>query len=106
MNGTIYHALAQKDIGKRRPMYTFVPEGMIKGGKLDATKYSASRWPSINCAANPTAVGSHLFPDITSPADPEECPEFIKELQKFAHKSKGSPTQPRMPGKAGWTSPT
>jgi len=98
--GKIFHAKAQPDLGKTRPAFAFVPDSLISEGNLDARAYSAQRWDSINCAANAYAVGSHIFPDLTRPADPSECPEFLASLARYLHKHKGKPSPPKLPGKA------
>ena len=104
MNGYVFHALAHADLKTTRPRFVFVPKELIVNGKLDREAYVAKRWASINCAANNT-IGSHLFPDFNHQANVEEYGDFLKEVKRFMHKEKGTPSTARLPGKAGLETP-
>lgn len=82
--GRIHHATAHPDLAKTRPTYAFVPEEFFGETGLDRCRYLASRWPSINCAANPLAIGSHVIPDPARPVSIRtRCPvlrEFLDQL--------------------------
>lgn len=99
-------AYAQKDVQQTRPLYAFVPNDIIKEGKLDIVAYSSKRWDSINCGANQEAIGSHLFPNLSKPIKQSEVisnPDinsFLKRLKKLTQKSFGQPSGFRKPG---WT---
>lgn len=102
--GRIYHAYAQKDIQEVRPLYAFVPNNLIKNGKLDIDEYSSKRWDSINCGANQEAIGSHLFPDISKPVNQIELQKdeniiaFFSRLKTLSQKNYGKPNAFRKPG--------
>lgn len=104
IKGKIYMAYAQKDVQQTRPLYAFVPNDVIKEGKLDIVSYSSKRWDSINCGANQEAVGSHVFPDISKPIKQSEVitnpniANFLKRLKKLTQKSFGKPSGFRKPG--------
>lgn len=104
IKGKIYKAYAQKDIQQTRPLYAFVPNEMVKDGKLDLHAYSSKRWDSINCGANKEAIGSHIFPDLSSPITQSELKtnplisQFLYRIKKLTQKSYGKPTSFRKPG--------
>jgi hypothetical protein len=111
IKGRIYRAYAQKDIQHTRPLYAFVPNDLIKNGKLDIPQYSSKRWDSINCGANKEAIGSHVFPDLAHPISQEELSKnqeiskFLERLKGLTQKSYGKPTSFRKPGYALLNSP-
>ena len=86
--GRVHHAAQHPILGKARPIYCFIPE--VHFGKTGYQKnlYLASQWPSINCGANPNAIGSHVFPDTERPAKTRSrCPvlrEFLTRLETIA----------------------
>jgi hypothetical protein len=73
---------------KTRPCYCFVPETHFTEGGFQKGRYLTSLWPSINCSANPLAVGSHVIPDPQRPvALRSRCPvlaEFLRRLESVA----------------------
>lgn len=82
--GRIFHAEAQPDFLRIRPLYCFVPTGIKR------SEYANSRWPAINSAANPNAIGSHLFPNWKRPVHSSESPtfkQFLENLPKFIAKA-------------------
>lgn len=86
--GRVYHAAAHPALAKTRPTYAFVPEVFYDGTGLNRGRYLISRWPGISCSANPLAVGSHVIPDVTRPANiRSRCPilrEFLARLEHVA----------------------
>lgn len=104
IKGKIYKAYAQKDLQQTRPLYAFVPNDLIKGGKLDVIGYSSKRWDSINCGANKEAIGSHVFPDISQPVNQNDIASnnklkgFFELLKRLAQKNYGKATTFRKPG--------
>lgn len=86
--GRIHHATQHPDLAKTRPTYCFVPEGFFEESGLQKSRYLISRWPSINCGANPHAVGSHVIPDPKKPVSiRSSCPilrEFLKRIEVIA----------------------
>jgi hypothetical protein len=84
--GRIYHATGNTALAKTRPLYCFVPEAHFEENGLQQGRYLVSRWPSINCSANPYAVGSHVIPDPEKPADlRSRCPILAEFLQRLEH---------------------
>jgi hypothetical protein len=86
--GRVYHAVGHPSLKKIRPVYCWVPEEFLGENGLDKSRYLASRWPSINCSANPLAVGSHVIPDTLRPVNLQtRCPiltKFLLELEAIA----------------------
>ena len=85
--GRILHAAGHPALRKTRPVYCFVPEKFFDENGFQKGKYLVSRWPSINCSANPLAVGSHVIPDTERPLENKSCPvlrEFLRRLETFA----------------------
>ncbi len=94
--GRIHHAAQHSSLQETRPCYAFVPEEYFVEGGFSKTRYLASRWPSINCTANPNAVGSHVIPDAGKPVSPRSrCPilrEFKTQLKIVASVKTTQPT--------------
>lgn len=86
--GRIHHATGHPALQKTRRVYCWVPEAFFDEGGFQKSRYLASRWPSINCSANPLAVGSHVFPDPEKPVSiRSRCPilaEFLLRLETIA----------------------
>lgn len=86
-NGRVHHA-GNPFLQKTRPTYCFVPEEFFHGRTIDFARYLASRWPSINCSANPNGIGSHVIPDPQkSVSSRTRCPvlqEFLWRLEIVA----------------------
>lgn len=86
--GRVHHAAGNRNLQKTRPTYAFVPEAFFNEGGLQRGRYLVSRWPSINCGANPHAVGSHVVPDPGMPVSiRSRCPilrEFLARLESTA----------------------
>lgn len=86
--GRIHHAGGHPDLRKTRPIYSFVPEAYFSESGFSKSRYLASRWPAINCSANPLAVGSHVIPDTEKPVSiRSRCPilaEFLRRLETIA----------------------
>lgn len=86
--GRIHHAAGHPALVKTRPTYAFVPEAFFDESGFQRGCYLASRWPGINCGANPLAVGSHVIPDSERPVNiRSRCPilaEFLRRLETFA----------------------
>lgn len=83
--GRVHHAVAHPSLMKTRPTYVFIPEKFFGENGLEKSRYIASRWPGINCGANPFAVGSHVIPDSKNPVSiRSRCPilaEFLRRLE-------------------------
>jgi hypothetical protein len=86
--GRVYHAAGDSDLQQTRPIYCYVPDQFFDGENFQKASYLTSRWPSINCSANPLAVGSHVIPNPKLPVDPQcPCPilsEFLQRLEQIA----------------------
>lgn len=86
--GRIHHAAGHPDLRKTRPVYSWIPEAYFSESGFSKSRYLASRWPSINCSANPLAVGSHVIPDVENPVSiRSRCPillEFVRRLETIA----------------------
>lgn len=86
--GRIHHATGHHALQKTRPVYCWIPEGFFNGNGFEKSRYLVSRWPGINCSANPNAIGSHVLPDPEKPADfRSRCPvlrEFLARLETVA----------------------
>ena len=86
--GRVHNAAQHPELAKIRPVYAFIPEVFFEESGFQKSRYLTSRWPSINCAANPHAIGSHLLPDPISPANiRSRCPvlrEFLTRLEIIA----------------------
>jgi hypothetical protein len=86
--GRIHHAAQHPSLTKTRPTYAFVPEQFFGEDGLNRSRYLTSRWPSINCTANPLGIGSHVIPDPARPVTlRSRCPilrEFITRLEEIA----------------------
>jgi hypothetical protein len=61
--GRVHHAAQHSSLVKTRPCYCFVPEEFFQKNGFEKGRYLASRWPGINCSANPLGIGSHILPD-------------------------------------------
>lgn len=89
--GRVYHAAGNKHLQKTRPVFAFVPEEFFLENGFQKERYLASRWPSINCSANPNGIGSHVLPDPEKPVTiPNSCPifrEFRERLEIAAVKT-------------------
>ena len=87
--GRVHHAVQHPTMRKTRPVYCFVPEEFFWENGLNRGLYLVSRWPSINCSANPLAIGSHAIPDPGKPvAHRYRCPvlaEFLRRLETTAN---------------------
>ncbi len=87
-SGRVHHAVGHLSLKKTRPVYCWVPEEFFGKNGLDKTRYLASRWPGINCSANPLAIGSHVIPDEENPANiRSRCPvlrEFLQQIETIA----------------------
>lgn len=68
----------------------FVPDSLVKRGKLNEGQYVSQGWATLNIKAQPLGAGSHLFPDLSKPYPPvvnwSECPsvEFRRGVWVFA----------------------
>lgn len=86
--GRVHHAAQHPGLAKTRPVYAFIPEDFFAENGYQKSRYLASRWPSINCSANPHAIGSHVIPDPGSPVNiRSRCPalrEFLVRLESIA----------------------
>lgn len=83
--GRIHHAASHPDLSVTRPVYAFIPELFFNENGLDRCRYLASPWPSINCSANPLAIGAHVLPDPTRPASiKSKCPILREFLDRLA----------------------
>lgn len=94
--GRIHHAAGHSAFQNTRPTYAFLPKSFVVEGGFAKAQYIASRWPSINCGANPLAIGSHVMPDATKPvAQKSKCPilrEFLARLETIATVKNPKPT--------------
>ena len=82
--GRVHHAAGNKHLQKTRPTYCFVPEEFFHENGLAKRRYLASRWPSINCTANPFGIGSHIIPNLDKPVSIRcRCPVLAKFLQRL-----------------------
>ncbi|TAE86025.1 MAG: hypothetical protein EAZ82_12240 [Verrucomicrobia bacterium] len=86
--GRVHHAIQHPALSKTRPAYAFIPEAHFGPDGFQKSRYLVSRWPSVNCSANPLAVGSHIIPDPQKPVNPRNrCPvlrEFLARLEIVA----------------------
>lgn len=86
--GRVHHAAGHPAVAKTRPIYCWIPEDHFEENGFQKGRYLTSRWPSINCSANPLAVGSHVIPDPEKPVSIQSrCPilaEFLRRLEKIA----------------------
>jgi hypothetical protein len=86
--GRIHHAAGHPDLRRTRPVFCWVPEEFFDADGFQRGRYLVSRWPSINCSANPLAVGSHVIPDVENPVNiRSRCPvlrEFLVRLEQLA----------------------
>lgn len=86
--GRIHHAACHPVLAKTRPVYCWIPEEFFDESGLQRSRYLVSRWPGINCGANPLAVGSHVIPDPDRPVNNNKrCPilaEFLQKLETIA----------------------
>jgi hypothetical protein len=78
--GRVHHAAGNPNLQITRPTYAFVPEEFFSKTGLDMSRYLASRWPSINCGANPNGTGSHVLPN---PAKTANIRSRCRVLRKF-----------------------
>lgn len=82
--GGVYHAAQHPDLQQTRPCYCFIPESFFEETGFQKSRYLVSRWPSINCSANPLAVGSHVLPDLKKPVDlNSQCPILVNFLARL-----------------------
>ena len=85
--GRVFRANAHPDFRQVRSLYCFVPDKFLVGGKFDETAFMNSAWPSINCGSNPNGIGSHIFPDVSSPVPLDESTtelvEFLTKLRRY-----------------------
>lgn len=86
--GRVYHAVGQPFLQITRPVYCWVPQEFFGKNGFEKSRYLASRWPSINCSANPLTVGSHVIPDEENPANiGSRCPvlrDFLLQIETIA----------------------
>lgn len=86
--GRVHRAAGHSALQKTRPTYCFVPEEHFGENGFEKSRYLVSRWPSVNCSANPLAVGSHIIPDPARPVNiRSRCPilrEFLARLESIA----------------------
>jgi hypothetical protein len=98
--GRIHHAAGHPALPKNRPTYAFIPEEFFGETGLNRGRYLVSRWPVINCSANPDTIRSQVIPDPEKPADlRSRCPilrEFLRRLERL---TAGKPT----PAVAAWS---
>ncbi len=82
--GRIHHAAGHPDLAITRPVYCWIPEEHFGPEGFRRKDYLGSGWPSINFAANPLALGSHVLPDPARPVNiKSRCPilrEFLTQL--------------------------
>lgn len=82
--GRVHHGAGHPDLSKTRPIYAYIPEEYFNGDGFNRGAYMMSRWPSINCAANPLGIGSHVIPDPARPVSiRSRCPiltDFLAQL--------------------------
>lgn len=97
--GRIYHSLGYPSYQVIRPLYCFVPEEFFGPAGYDRYAYLDSPWPSINCSANPFAIGSHVLPNPRRPTNiHSRCPileRFLKNLPRYVSKAGRPSTQNR-----------
>lgn len=86
--GRVHHAISHPSLVKTRPVYAFIPEGFFAESGFEKSRYLVSRWPSINCGANPNGIGSHVIPDAGKPVSiRSRCPilaEFLRRVEQIA----------------------
>jgi len=86
--GRVHYTAGNSALRKTRPCYAFSPEEFFLPTGFDLRSFLMSRWPSINCGANPYAIGSHVLPDPGKPVPPKSrCPilrEFLSRLEVIA----------------------
>lgn len=86
--GRVHHSTGNRFLQKTRPTYCWIPEEFFGENGFNKSRFLVSRWPSINCSANPLAVGSHVIPDLKKPVSPRSrCPilrEFLTRLKVVA----------------------
>lgn len=90
LEGKVFHAAAESSLQILRPVYAYVPNSLIQPDKtIDLATYQNQRWDTINAGANSRTVGSHVFPDLTKPADVTslEVEQFLNELNRLRHKA-------------------
>jgi len=94
--GRVHHAVQNQAFGKTRPVYCYVPEEFFLPTGFDLRNYLMSRWPSINCGANPNAIGSHAIPDPGKPVPQKSrcliLREFLRRLEVIATVKTAKPT--------------
>lgn len=84
--GRIHHAAGHPALQKTRPVYCWIPEGFFDETGINRGRYLVSRWPSINCSANPLALGSHVVPDPGKPVNiRSRCPVLAEFLRRLEH---------------------
>jgi len=79
IEGRIFHGL-----GKEPEVFAFVPESLLIDEKLDENLYRVQGWTYLNNTAQKTPRGSHVWPDMSRPADPGDpaVQEFLERIQK------------------------
>ncbi len=86
--GRVLHAASHAALRKTRPTYAFIPEEFFDADGFQRGRYLVSQWPSINCGANPLAIGSHVIPDPENPVNiRSRCPvlaEFLRRIETIA----------------------
>lgn len=88
--GKIYHA--KTDPRLQSDLLVFVPDNLLisedqaKPPKLKKEEFVQSGWAHHNVGANPEAIGSHLFPDLTRPYDKQHpmYDIFTKKINRIA----------------------
>jgi hypothetical protein len=88
--GKLFHA--QLDRRLPHALFVFVPDKYLsetENGELLLLKndYVKSGWAFRNAGANPDAIGSHIFPDLTKPIPKphtEAQQAFLKKLAKLS----------------------
>ena len=86
--GRVHYAVQHPALRKTRPCYAFAPEEFFGENGFEKSRCLASRWPSVNCSANPNGIGSHMLPDPGKPvSNRSRCPvlrEFLQHLKSVA----------------------
>lgn len=89
--GRIFYGIQHPAFRKTRPLYAFVPEHHFSSNEFQKNRYLLSRWPSINCGANPFGIGSHVVPDPLRSVSPRSrcnvLAEFIRRLETVSIKN-------------------
>ncbi len=83
--GRIHHAAGNRNLQKTRPVYCWIPEVFFGPDGFQKGRYLVSRWPSINCSANPLAIGSHVLPSEKPVNIRSRCPILAEFLMRIEH---------------------